>query len=133
MIEIDGQVANISEEAVEVPDQHVRFRRVRALERIPAYDYALMAARHLAAASPDSSVSAREIAEAYAVLSDPKKRADYDARGFAGVQGFSQEDLFSGINFDDIFGGLNFDFGGGGLFGLGFAGGGLLGLGLGPF
>jgi Rrf2 family protein len=30
-------------------------------------DYALMAARHLAAASPDSSVSAREIAEAYAI------------------------------------------------------------------
>lgn len=59
----------------------------------------------------------KEIAEAYAVLSDPKKRADYDARGFAGVAGFSQQDLFSGINFEDIFGGLNFDFsGGGGLF-----------------
>jgi molecular chaperone DnaJ len=58
----------------------------------------------------------KEIAEAYAVLSDPKKRSDYDARGFAGVEGFSQEDLFSGINFEDIFGGLNFDFGGSGLF-----------------
>ncbi len=55
----------------------------------------------------------KEIAEAYAVLSDPKKRSDYDARGFSGVEGFSQEDLFGGINFDDIFGGLNFDFGGG--------------------
>lgn len=54
----------------------------------------------------------KEIAEAYAILSDPKKRTEYDARGFAGVQGFSQEDLFDGINFDDIFGGLNFDFGG---------------------
>lgn len=54
----------------------------------------------------------KEIAEAYAILSDPKKRADYDARGFAGVAGFSREDLFSGINFEDIFGGLNFDFGG---------------------
>ncbi|HEX5364833.1 MAG TPA: molecular chaperone DnaJ [Gallionella sp.] len=53
----------------------------------------------------------KEIAEAYAILSDPKKRAEYDSRGFAGVEGFSQEDLFSGINFDDIFGGLNFDFG----------------------
>lgn len=53
----------------------------------------------------------KEIAEAYAILSDPKKRAGYDARGFAGVEGFSQEDLFSGINFEDIFGGLNFDFG----------------------
>lgn len=58
----------------------------------------------------------KEIAEAYAILSDPKKRSEYDVRGFAGVEGFSQEDLFSGINFEDIFGGLNFDFGGGGLF-----------------
>lgn len=57
----------------------------------------------------------KEIAEAYAVLSDPKKRADYDNRGFAGVSGFSPEDLFGGINFGDIFG--NHDFGlGGGLF-----------------
>lgn len=54
----------------------------------------------------------KEIAEAYAVLSDPKKRAEYDARGFSGVEGFSQDDLYGGINFDDIFGGLNFDFGG---------------------
>jgi molecular chaperone DnaJ len=41
----------------------------------------------------------KEIAEAYAILSDPKKRADYDARGFAGVAGFSREHLFGGINF----------------------------------
>jgi molecular chaperone DnaJ len=46
-------------------------------------------------------------------LSDPKKRAGYDAGGFAGVAGFSPEDLFAGINFGDIFGGLNYDFGGG--------------------
>ena len=58
----------------------------------------------------------KEIAEAYAVLSDPKKRAEYDARGFAAVEDFSQEDLFGGINFEDIFGGLNFDFGGGNPF-----------------
>jgi len=58
----------------------------------------------------------KEIAEAYAVLSDPKKRAEYDAHGFAAVEGFSQEDLFGGINFEDIFGGLNFDFGGGSPF-----------------
>lgn len=54
----------------------------------------------------------KEIAEAYAILSDPKKRADYDARGFAGVAGFNREDLFGGIDFEDIFGGLNFGFGG---------------------
>jgi molecular chaperone DnaJ len=58
----------------------------------------------------------KEIAEAYAILSDPQKRADYDARGFAGVAGFSREDLFGGINFEDIFGGLNFGFGGGNPF-----------------
>lgn len=66
---------------------------------------------------PGAEERFKEIAEAYAVLSDPKKRAEYDARGFEGVAGFSREDLFSGINFDDLFGGLNFDFGhGGGLF-----------------
>lgn len=58
----------------------------------------------------------KEIAEAYAILSDPKKRADYDARGFAGVAGFSREDLFGGINFEDIFSGMNFGFGGGNPF-----------------
>lgn len=67
--------------------------------------------------SPGAEEKFKEIAEAYAVLSDPKKREEYDARGFAGVAGFSREDLFSGINFEDIFGGFNFDFDfGGGLF-----------------
>ncbi len=47
------------------------------------------------------------------MLSDPKKRKDYDNAGFAGVAGFSPEDLFGGIDFGGIFGGLNFDFGNG--------------------
>jgi molecular chaperone DnaJ len=47
------------------------------------------------------------------VLSDPKKRAEYDARGHAGVAGYSAEDLFGGIDFQDLFSGFGFDFGGG--------------------
>lgn len=58
----------------------------------------------------------KQIAEAYAVLSDPAKRAEYDTRGHSGVAGFSSEDLYGGINFEDIFGGLGFDFRGPGLF-----------------
>lgn len=65
----------------------------------------------------DAEERFKGIAEAYAILSNPKKRAEYDARGFAGVAGTSQEDLFNSINFEDIFGGLNFDFGSDNLFG----------------
>jgi molecular chaperone DnaJ len=67
---------------------------------------------------PDAEERFKEIAEAYAVLRDPHKRADYDARGFAGVPGASPEDLFTGIDFDDLFGDLGFGFGAGpeGLF-----------------
>ena len=57
----------------------------------------------------------KEIAAAYAVLSDPQKRREYDVRGFAGVAGFSTEDLFRNVDFEDLFGGLNFDFGGPGF------------------
>ena len=66
---------------------------------------------------PDAEERFKEIAEAYAVLSDPKKRADYDAGGFAGVSGFSPEDLFNHLNFEDLFGGFDLGGdGGGGLF-----------------
>ncbi len=62
---------------------------------------------------PGAEERFKEIAEAYAVLSDPQKRSEYDARGFAGVAGFSPEDLFGGIDFDTLFSGLGFEFGGG--------------------
>jgi molecular chaperone DnaJ len=55
-------------------------------------------------AEPDADQRFREIAEAYGVLSDPAKRASYDARGFAGVAGVSAEDLWGGIDFSDVFG-----------------------------
>jgi molecular chaperone DnaJ len=68
---------------------------------------------------PGAEERFKEIAAAYAVLSDPAKRREYDTRGFAGVAGFTDEDLFRHIDFGDLLGGLGFDWGpgpGGGLF-----------------
>jgi len=61
---------------------------------------------------PGAESRFKEIAKAYAVLSDPKKRAQYNACGFAGVADFSAQDLLGGIDFNELFGGLNMGSGG---------------------
>jgi len=72
--------------------------------------------------SSEAAEHFKEISEAYAVLSDTKKRQLYDQHGHAGVDGrYSTEDIFwgAGFNFDDVgsifenlFGGRRQGFGG---------------------
>ena len=64
---------------------------------------------------PEAERKFKEISEAYAVLSDPEKRKEYDRFGSEGFhQKFSEEDIFRNFDFSkfsDIFDGLNIRFG----------------------
>ncbi len=59
--------------------------------------------------NPDNKQSEdkfKQVTEAYAVLSDPEKKQQYDQFGDSGFhQRFSQEDIFRNMDFGDIFGG----------------------------
>jgi len=69
---------------------------------------------------PRAAERFREIAEAYAVLSDDAKRREYDVTGHAGVsERWTTEDVFRDFTFGDFFGGRFDDLSGlfGGLFG----------------
>jgi molecular chaperone DnaJ len=58
---------------------------------------------------PGSEEKFKEISEAYAVLSDEQKKAQYDRFGHAGISGaYSQEDIFRSANFQDIFRDMGF-------------------------
>ena len=82
--------------------------------------YRVLAKKYHPDMNPGDATAAdkfKEASEAYAVLSDPEKRRQYDQFGhaaFDGQSGFGGGFDFSGMDFSDIFGDLFGDFFGGG-------------------
>jgi molecular chaperone DnaJ len=71
---------------------------------------------------PNAEEKFKEASEAYAILSDPKKRRKYDASGLDGInKQYRQEDIYNRQNFQDIF--SEFGFNGSDLFNRIFGGG----------
>ncbi|MGE4357136.1 MAG: molecular chaperone DnaJ [Candidatus Omnitrophota bacterium] len=106
-------------------DRNASKEEIRAAFRKLAMQY------HPDRVPPDKKKEAeekfKEISEAYAVLSDDQKRAQYDQFGHAGIDGrYSYEDIFRGADFGSIFDDLGFGtsifeelFGDLGIFGTG--------------
>lgn len=94
--------------------QHKRdYYEVLGLDRAATQEQIKQAYRQLAMqwhpdrnTAPDAADRFKEIAEAYAVLSDPNKRQAYDTTGHVGVsERWSTEDIFRDFEFGDFFGG----------------------------
>jgi DnaJ-class molecular chaperone len=58
--------------------------------------------------APDAEEKFKELTEAYAVLSDDTKKAQYDLYGYKAISKFSQEELIKSVNLDNVFKGIKF-------------------------